>query len=223
MFKAFLFYVTETVYSWDWTDREFSRKLFSSAYMGGNGGFDGKGGALVTGPFTLHGGWVANTALHRISWFTRGPNGTTLKDPTTGSWMVQPSLGRSVVRYLGDFEDLATPADIIEFTKRKHMFGPERLVYRSDLISVNPDDNNSPPSTSPMPRGTIHIGGGTVPLSALPENSWIKNRHNLLLQPQGGNDDPMKDAGDSDRSFRTTLLAIDFSPSLTIVRCFVHR
>ena len=194
--------------------------------MGGNGGFDGKGGALVTGPFTLHGGWVVNTALHRNAWFSRGPNGTTLKDPATGSWMVQPSLGRSVVRYLGDFEDLATPADIIEFTKRRHMFGPERLVYRSDLIPVNPDDDTSPPRrTLPMPRGTIHIGGAALPLSALPRESWIKNRHNLLLQSRGDDDDldPMKNAGDSDRSFRASLLATGVLPSLTMVRCFVHR
>ena len=208
------------MYSWDWTDCEFN-KLFSSAYMGGNGGFDGKGGALVTGPFTLHGGWVANTALHRIAWFTRGPNGTTQKDPTTRSWMVQPSLGRSVVRYLGDFEDLATRTDIIEFTKHRHMFGPERLVYRSDLISVNPD--NSPPSTIPMSRGTIHIGGGDLPLSALRKDSWIKNHHNLWLGSRGDDGDPMGDTEDSDRSFRTTLLATGFSPSLTVVRYFVHQ
>jgi len=209
--SGFSFFVIQVAYSWDWTDREFNKQLFSSAYMGGNGGFDGKGGALVTGPFTLHGGWVVNTALHRNAWFTRGPNGTTLQDPTTGSWLVQPSLGRSLVRYLGDFEDLATSADIIEFTKRRHMFGPERLVYRSDLIPVNPDEGESQPSNLPMPRGTIHIGGGTLPLSALPEDSWIKNRHNMLLQSQADDDDPMKKAGDSDRSFRTSSLAIDFS------------
>ena len=192
--------------------------------MGGNGGFDGKGGALVTGPFTLDGGWVVNTALHRNAWFTRGPNGTTSKDPTTGSWVVQPSLGRSVVRYLGDFEDLATPADIIEFTKRRHMFGPERLVYRSDLIPVNPEDDSSPLTALPMPRGTIYIGDSTLPLSALPKDSWIKNRHNLLRsKPQGDDDNPMKDIGDTDRSFRMMLLAADCSLLLTMVLCFVHQ
>ena len=76
-----------------------------------------------------------------------------------------------------------------------------------------------------MPRGTIHIGDGNLPLSALPQESWIKNRHSLLLQSQGDDEsDPMKDTGDNDWSFRTSLLAATgFSPSLTMIRCFVHQ
>ncbi|KAF8638949.1 hypothetical protein AX16_010423 [Volvariella volvacea WC 439] len=144
---------------WDWTDREFNKVLFSPAYMGGNGGHDGKGGAMVNGPFTLDQGWMIETALHRPAWFVRDPNnpGGSLKDPVTGEWKVQASLGRSIVRYLGDFEDLATTTDVIEFTKRKALFGPEKLVMRSDMIPQNPGPANPSPNTH-LPNGTIYIG-----------------------------------------------------------------
>jgi hypothetical protein len=188
-------HVTVTIKnSWDWTDREFNKKLFSANYMGGNGGHDQKGGALVNGPFSLDAGWAANLVLHRPSWFVRGDNDTTKIDPETHRWAIQPSLGPSILRYMGDFEDLATSADIIEFTKRKSAFGPERLVLRGDLISVDPDGprtaaGHASNGTS-LPRGTFHVGD-TLPFDAVPRLQW-------LVSSLSG----VKTTGDLDRGFR---------------------
>lgn len=176
--RFYICFTSDCFKSWDWTDREFNKKLFSPSYIGGNGGHDGKGGAVVNGPFTLDGGWVVNPVLHRPSWFVDGGNGTTLTDPTTHTWAIQPSLGRSIVRYMGDFEDLATPADVIEFTKRKAAFGPEKLIIREDLIPVNPTSEPSTtavPNAKPLPRGTLHIGD-TLPSEAVAHLPWLVNQ-----------------------------------------------
>ncbi|KAF4612866.1 hypothetical protein D9613_011198 [Agrocybe pediades] len=104
---------------WDWTDREFTQKLLSPSMMGGNGGHNSTGGAVISGPFSLQEGWSCPLALHRSSWFRfpifeKQTNFKSKKDEVDPQ---QLSLGRSIVRYLGDFDDLATTADIIEFSK----------------------------------------------------------------------------------------------------------
>lgn len=148
---------------------------------------------LVNGPFTLHSGWAVEPALHRPAWFVRGPGGTSVRDPDTanvsepkGKFKVQPSLGRSIVRYLGDFEDLATKADIIEFTKRKSMFGPPRLVLRSDMVPTNPVAAMHSQRVAvskftlrekSLPLGTIHIGPSLPPIGGqgLPPTDTDRN------------------------------------------------
>ncbi len=159
-------------YSWDWTDREFNKTLFSDKYVGGNGGAKGKGGAVVDGPFTLHQGWEVKTALHRPTWFK----------PTRENqiyYVQQPSLGRSIIRYLGDLEDLATEADITEFCRRRATYGPRALVRRNDLI---PHASAEMSVDTSLPRGSLWVGKG------LPE--WLQE---TPLQSNNNN-----------RSFRTS-------------------
>lgn len=190
--------------SWDWTDREFNKKLFSPAYMGGNGGHDGRGGAVVTGPFTLNGGWVVNSVLHRVAWFVRDPTNPTMTVKDGDTWKVQPSLGRSLVRYMGDFEDLATNADIIEFTKRKSAFGPEKLVLRADIIPHNPSSTGDPPESSPegfkMPRGTFLITNTQTTTHAVASSPILVDQTAAPVAASGGNQDPPVYL--TDRAFR---------------------
>ena len=156
--------------SWDWTDHEFTKKLLSPAMMGGTGGHDGAGGALVDGPFSLGKGWVATEALHRPSWFV--PMIEAQDEGEKNSDEVQtsqrPSLGRSIVRYVGDVNDLANRADILDIAKRKAMFGPDKLVVRADNVQPVPDDEEETevPHTDKYPRGTFHIG------DSLPVSVW---------------------------------------------------
>ncbi|KAF9473237.1 Di-copper centre-containing protein [Pholiota conissans] len=160
---------------WDWTDHEFTKKLLSPAMMGGNGGHSGAGGALVQGPFTLEQGWSAVPALHRSSWFRSfiGARGTDADDADDRQNMQQPSLGRSIVRYMGEVEDLANTADILDLAKRKAVFGPDKLVVRNDNVQpVADDEAEDEPidmkvtEVKPMPRGTFHIG------DSLPVSVW---------------------------------------------------
>lgn len=140
--------------------------------MGGNGGHDGKGGAVVDGPFTLQQGWTVNTALHRPSWFIPLEVHHENVGEDVSSTVQQPSLGRSIVRYMGDCADLANRADILEYAKRKAVFGPDKLIVRSDTVQPVPDSHPEGRSgayekAAILPRGTLHIGD-TLPLGVIP-------------------------------------------------------
>jgi hypothetical protein len=123
---------------------------------------------------------------------------------------------------MGDFEDLATPADIIEFTKRKSAFGPEKLVLREDLIPINPTSPPSSPTTGtpkpptndgsnlkPLPRGTLHIGD-SLPAEAVPSLPWLVNQasEKTTATRMASDDIPvMETAGDNDHAFRRLHLS----------------
>jgi hypothetical protein len=141
----------------------------------------------------------------------RGLDGTTVRDPHTNDWAIQPSLGRSIVRYMGDFEDLATKADVVEFTKRKVMFGPEKLVLREDLIPVNPTGPPAPDPPGngpPLPRGTFYAGD-ELPYDKVPKLLWLTNPH----ENDKDGIPSMEKAGDSDRAFRVSCVLLSFFPS----------
>ncbi len=80
----------------------------------------------------------------------------------------RPSLGRSIVRYVGDVDDLANRADILDVAKRKAMFGPDKLVVRADSVQPVPDEDGEieVPRTDEYPRGTFHVG------DSLPVSVW---------------------------------------------------
>lgn len=135
--------------------------------MGGNGGHDGAGGALVDGPFSLQQGWVATPVLHRPSWYA--PIVEAKDEGEKNSDEVQtdqrPSLGRSIVRYIGDIDDLANRVDVL-LAKRKATFGPDKLVVRADNVQPVPDKGGETevPRNDEYPRGTFHVGD-SLPIS----------------------------------------------------------
>jgi len=148
--------------------------------MGSNGGHNSTGGAVINGPFSLQEGWSCNLALHRSSWFrftaSQGDNDSKGQDSKTD--MQQSSMGRSIVRYLGDFEDLATTADVIEFTKSKAVFGPDKLILRDENVLPVTNEAKSKDDKPPwLPRGTISCGSvivssSTACLSSISEHSF---------------------------------------------------
>lgn len=135
--------------------------------MGGNGGHDGAGGALVDGPFSLQQGWVATPVLHRPSWYApiveaKDEGEKNSDEVQTGQ---RPSLGRSIVRYIGDIDDLANRVDVL-LAKRKATFGPDKLVVRADNVQPVPDKGGETevPRNDEYPRGTFHVGD-SLPIS----------------------------------------------------------
>jgi hypothetical protein len=110
---------------------------------------------------------------------------------------------------MGDLEDLATKADVVEFTKRRAMFGPEKLVLRDDFIPVNPTGppTESPPENGPpLPRGTFYAGD-ELPYDKVPKLPWLTNQH----EDDEDGIPSMEKAGDSDRAFRMSCVRLGCS------------